>query len=37
MQSELVERIAKDVLEKLNHVYVGDIDEEINKYEQLSC
>jgi hypothetical protein len=31
-----VERIAKDVLEKLNHVYVGDIDEEIYKYEQLS-
>ncbi|KAK2428667.1 disease resistance protein RPV1 [Trifolium repens] len=36
LQSELVERIAKDVLEKLNHVYVGDIDEEIYKYEQLS-
>jgi len=36
MESELVERIARDVLEKLNHVYVGDIDEEINKYEQLS-
>ncbi|XP_027187551.1 toll/interleukin-1 receptor-like protein [Cicer arietinum] len=36
MESELVERIGRDVLEKLNHVYVGDIDEEINKYEQLS-
>lgn len=36
MESELVERIARDVLEKLNHVYVGDLDVEINKYEQLS-
>lgn len=36
MQSELVETIAKDVLQKLNYVYVGDLDEQINKYEQLS-
>ena len=26
----------KDVLEKLNRVYVGDIDQQITKYEQLA-
>ncbi|XP_028792565.1 TMV resistance protein N [Neltuma alba] len=36
MESELVEEIAKDVLEKLNRVYVGDIDEKIAKYEELA-
>ncbi|OIW02114.1 hypothetical protein TanjilG_26654 [Lupinus angustifolius] len=36
MESELVEKIAKDVLEKLNRVYVGDLDQQIAKYEQLA-
>ncbi|RDX86063.1 TMV resistance protein N, partial [Mucuna pruriens] len=36
VESELVEKIAMDVLQKLNHVYVGDLDEQISKYEQLS-
>ncbi|XP_054809006.1 disease resistance protein RPV1-like [Prosopis cineraria] len=36
MESELVEEIVKDVLEKLNRVYVGDLDEQIAKYEQLA-
>ena len=35
MESELIEKIAKDVLEKLNRVYVGDLDQQIAKYEQL--
>lgn len=36
MESELVERIAMDVLQKSNHVYVSDLDEQISKYEQLA-
>ncbi|TKY69748.1 TMV resistance protein N [Spatholobus suberectus] len=36
MESELIERIAKDVLEKLNRVYVGDLDQQIAKLEQLA-
>ena len=36
MESELIEKIAKDVLEKLNRVYVGDLDQQIAKYEQLA-
>ncbi|KAJ1423571.1 putative toll/interleukin-1 receptor-like protein [Sesbania bispinosa] len=36
MESELVEKIARDVVQKLNHVYVGDLDEQISKYEQLA-
>src|ERR1044072_1124957 len=36
MESELVERIGRDVLQKLDHVYVGDLDEEISKYDQLA-
>ncbi|XP_020238962.1 TMV resistance protein N-like [Cajanus cajan] len=35
MESELVEEIGMDVLEKLNRVYVGDLDRQICKYEQL--
>lgn len=35
-EAELVEEIAMDVFEKLNRVYVGDIDKEINKLEQLA-
>ncbi|KAK4261201.1 hypothetical protein QN277_004233 [Acacia crassicarpa] len=35
-ESELVEEIVKDVLEKLNRVYVGDLDQQIAKYEQLA-
>lgn len=31
-----MEKIARDVLQKLDYVYVGDLDEQINKYEQLS-
>lgn len=36
LESEIVEEIAKDVLQKLNRVYVGDLDEEIAKHEQLA-
>lgn len=36
MESELIEKIAKDVLEKLNRVYVGDLDQQIAKLEQLA-
>ncbi|XP_057448346.1 disease resistance protein RPV1-like [Lotus japonicus] len=36
MESEVIEKIAKDVLEKLNRVYVGDLDEKIAKFEQLA-
>lgn len=36
MESELMEKIAKDVLEKLNRVYVGDLDQKIAKYEELA-
>ncbi|TKY58784.1 TMV resistance protein N [Spatholobus suberectus] len=34
LESEIVEEIAKDVLQKLNRVYVGDLDQEIATYEQ---
>ncbi|KAE9619849.1 hypothetical protein Lal_00040252 [Lupinus albus] len=34
-ESEIVEGIARKVLEKLDKVYVGDIDQEIKKNEQL--
>ncbi|MCI47281.1 TIR-NBS disease resistance-like protein [Trifolium medium] len=33
---ELVEEIAMDVLNKLNRVYVGDLDQQIAKLEQLA-
>ena len=33
---ELVEEIAMDVQQKLNRVYVGDLDHQITKYEQLA-
>lgn len=36
MESEIVEEIAVDVLGKLNRVFVGDLDHEIKKYEQLA-
>lgn len=36
MESEVIEIIAKDVLEKLNRVYVGDLDQQIAKLEQLA-
>lgn len=36
LESELVEEIGRDVLEKLNRVYVGDLDQQIAKYEQLA-
>ncbi|CAJ2647821.1 disease resistance protein RPV1-like [Trifolium pratense] len=36
MESELLEKIAKDVIEKLNRVYVGDLDYKIGKLEQLA-
>ncbi|XP_027346412.1 TMV resistance protein N-like [Abrus precatorius] len=36
LESEIVEEIAMDVLQKLNRVYVGDLDQEIAKYEQLA-
>ncbi|XP_027362362.1 TMV resistance protein N-like [Abrus precatorius] len=36
MESELIEKIAKDVLEKLNRVYVGDLDQQIAKLEKLA-
>ncbi|XP_020216734.1 toll/interleukin-1 receptor-like protein [Cajanus cajan] len=36
MESELIEKIANDVLEKLNRVYVGDLDQQIAKLEQLA-
>jgi len=35
-EAELVEEIAMDVLQKLNHVYVGDLDHQITKLEQLA-
>lgn len=35
VECELVEEIAMDVLEKLGHVYVADLDREITKYQQL--
>ncbi|KAK7266947.1 hypothetical protein RIF29_19609 [Crotalaria pallida] len=34
-ESEIVEEIAMDVLEKLNRVYVGDLDHQITRNEQL--
>ncbi|MED6155618.1 hypothetical protein PIB30_006790 [Stylosanthes scabra] len=36
VECEVVEGIAKDVIEKLNHVYIGDLDEQIRKFEQLA-
>jgi len=36
MESEVIEKIANDVLEKLNRVYVGDLDQQIAKLEQLA-
>lgn len=36
MESELLDKIAKDVIEKLNRVYVGDLDYQIGKLEQLA-
>ncbi|XP_020209593.1 TMV resistance protein N, partial [Cajanus cajan] len=36
LESEIVEEIAKDVLQKLNRVYVGDLDQEIARYGQLA-
>ncbi|CAJ2657793.1 TMV resistance protein N-like [Trifolium pratense] len=36
LESEIVEEIAMDVLGKLNRVYVGDLDEQIKKFEQLA-
>ncbi|KAK7362139.1 hypothetical protein VNO77_04242 [Canavalia gladiata] len=36
MESEIVEKIALDVLEKLNRVHVGDLDRQITKYQQLA-
>ncbi|XLT52841.1 hypothetical protein S245_045830, partial [Arachis hypogaea] len=36
VESEIVEGIAMDVMEKLNHVYVGDLDEQIRKFKQLA-
>jgi len=36
LESEIVEEIAMDVLGKLNRVYVGDLDQQIKKYEQLA-
>lgn len=36
MESEIVEEIAKGVLQKLDNVYVGDLDRQIVKYEQLA-
>ncbi|XP_045810024.1 disease resistance protein RPV1-like [Trifolium pratense] len=36
MESELLEKIANDVIEKLNRVYVGDLDHKIAKLEQLA-
>ncbi|TKY69746.1 hypothetical protein E2542_SST06028 [Spatholobus suberectus] len=36
MESELIEKIANDVLDKLNRVYVGDLDQQIAKLEQLA-
>lgn len=33
---ELVEEIAKDVLQKLNRVYVGDLDYQIGKLDKLA-
>ncbi|KAG5050615.1 hypothetical protein AAZX31_02G022200 [Glycine max] len=35
-ESEIVEEIAKDVLEKLNRANVSDLDRQITKYEQLA-
>ena len=32
----LVEEIAMDVLNKINQVYVGDLDQQIGKYEELA-
>ena len=36
LESEIVEEIAMDVLQKLNRVYVGDLDRQIAKYDQLA-
>ncbi|MED6155620.1 hypothetical protein PIB30_006791 [Stylosanthes scabra] len=36
VEYEIVEGIARDVMEKLNHVYVGDLDQQIRKFEQLA-
>lgn len=36
LESEIVEEIAKDVLGKLNRVFVGDLDQEIKKFEQVA-
>ncbi|XP_061365228.1 uncharacterized protein LOC133308602 [Gastrolobium bilobum] len=36
LESEMVEEIAMDVLQKLNRGYVGDLDQQIAKYEKLA-
>lgn len=36
IEAELVEEIAKDVLQKLNHVDVSDLDKQITKLGQLA-
>ncbi|MED6110233.1 hypothetical protein PIB30_041106 [Stylosanthes scabra] len=36
LESEMVEEIAMDVLNKLNRVFVGDLDKEIARYDQLA-
>ncbi|WVZ09443.1 hypothetical protein V8G54_013973 [Vigna mungo] len=36
MESEVIDKIANDVLEKLNRVYVGDLDQQIAKLEKLA-
>lgn len=35
IEYEIVEKIAMDVSEKPDHVYVGDLNSQIAKYEQL--
>jgi len=35
IEYEIVEKIAKDVSEKPDHVYVGDLNSQIAMYEQL--
>lgn len=36
MESELMEKIAKDVLQKLDRVYVADLERQIAQLEQLA-